>query len=154
MKILSLLALMTFALPALAQTTPNAHVFPDASVTHQLSDVAQRAKATGAASDTLADYGADKLMLAARTATGGAEVHAHFEDIFIVTEGAATLITNGTVIDPQTNASGETKGASIQNGDSQPLAKGDIIHIPAGVPHQMILAPNTVFKYIVIKVKV
>jgi mannose-6-phosphate isomerase-like protein (cupin superfamily) len=152
MKSLSLLLIL--ATPSFAQTTATpAQVFPNATITNQLSTLLQDAKPTGSKAITLGDYGPDKLMLSVRTASGGVEVHAHFSDIFVITDGHATLITGGTVVDATTNANGETHGTSIQNGTTQPLAKGDVVHIPAGVPHQMLLAPGDTLSYFVVKVK-
>jgi len=151
----SLALLLALSVPSLAQTTTTttAQVFPSATITTQLSTLLQDAKPTGSKAITLGDYGPDKLMLSVRTASGGVEVHAHFSDVFVITDGRATLITGGTVVDPTTNANGETHGTSIQNGTSQPLAKGDVVHIPAGIPHQMLLAPGDTLSYFVVKVK-
>jgi quercetin dioxygenase-like cupin family protein len=57
------------------------------------------------------------------------------------------------VVDAKTDSQGETKGSSIQNGKSVTIAKGDVVHIPAGVPHQLILAPGSVYSSVVIKVR-
>ena len=35
------------------------------------------------------------VKLSVRTATGGAEIQAHYDDIFVVTEGKATLVHLG-----------------------------------------------------------
>ena len=80
-------------------------------------------------------------------------MHAHYDDIFVVTRGNATLITGGTVENAQTGNDGETKGKSIRNGRSQTIGKDDVVHIPAGTPHQLIIAPGSIFSSIVVKVK-
>ena len=80
-------------------------------------------------------------------------MHAHYDDIFVVTGGSATLITGGTVVDARTGADGETKGTRIQNGSSQRIAQNDIVHIPAGTPHQLIITPGDNFSAIVVKVR-
>jgi uncharacterized RmlC-like cupin family protein len=71
----------------------------------------------------------------------------------VVTSGSATLITGGTMIDPQTGADGEMKGTRIQDGTLQKITKDDIVHIPAGTPHQLIIAPGDTFSAIVVKVR-
>jgi quercetin dioxygenase-like cupin family protein len=70
-----------------------------------------------------------------------------------VTDGSATLITGGTVVDAKTGADGETKGTRVQDGKSQTITKSDIVHIPAGTPHQLIIAPGDTFSTIVVKVR-
>ena len=119
----------------------------------QLAELTQAAKAPGSSGATLGDYSSDAIKLSVRTASGGAEIHAHDGDIFVVTEGKATLITGGIVVHAHTGRDGETKGSSIQNGKSQMIVKGDVVHIPAGAPHQLILAPGDEYSAIVIKVK-
>ena len=44
------------------------------------------------------------------------------------------------------------RGPSIQGGTEAKLGSGDVLHIPAKVPHQMILAPGTQVTYFVTKV--
>ena len=91
------------------------------------------------------------LMLAQREITGSSEVHEHEADIFVVQAGSATIVTGGTVVDPKTTKPGEIRGKSINGGERHTLSAGDIIHIPAGVPHQ-ILVDKAPFNYFVIKV--
>jgi quercetin dioxygenase-like cupin family protein len=35
----------------------------------------------------------------------------------------------------------------------QTISVGDIVHIPAGIPHQLIIAPGTAYSSLVVKVK-
>ena len=153
MKRMAILAFTVFTIPAVAQTTGGAEVFSGKDVAAQLMKLSQTAKPSGSSGATLGDYKSHSIRLSVRTASGGAEVHAHFDDIFVVTGGSATLITGGTVVEAQTGADGETKGSRIQDGTSQKIAKDDIVHIPAGTPHQLILAPGDTFSAIVVKVK-
>jgi mannose-6-phosphate isomerase-like protein (cupin superfamily) len=122
-------------------------------VAAQLTAIAEKARLSGSGGATLGDYKSHAIKLSVRTASGGAEIHAHYDDVFVVTQGSATLITGGTVVDPQTGADGETKGMRIHNGKSQTITKSDIVHIPAGIPHQLIIAPGDTFSTIVVKVR-
>jgi mannose-6-phosphate isomerase-like protein (cupin superfamily) len=153
MRLIAILAAVALAIPAYAQTASKAEVFSGQDVAAQLAALAQTAKASGSSGATLGDYTSHAIKLSVRTASGGAEVHAHYDDIFVVTQGSATLITGGTVINAETGKDGETKGTGIQDGKSQTIAKSDIVHIPAGTPHQLIIAPGDVFSTIVVKVK-
>jgi mannose-6-phosphate isomerase-like protein (cupin superfamily) len=153
MKRILIVAMIALALPCFAQTGSGAQVFPGSDVASQISALVPVAKASGSSGATLGDYKTHAIKLSVRTSSGGAEVHAHYDDIFFVTEGKATLITGGTVVNAKTGDDGETKGSSIQNGSSQTIVKGDVVHIPAGTPHQLLLAPGDVFGSIVIKVR-
>jgi mannose-6-phosphate isomerase-like protein (cupin superfamily) len=155
MKLAPILAAAALAIPsiALAQAGSSPEVFSGKDVAAQLTALAQKAKPSGSSGATLCDYKSHSIRLSVRTASGGAEIHAHFDDIFVVTGGSATLITGGTVVDEQTGADGESKGSRIQDGKSQTITKNDIVHIPAGTPHQLIIAPGDTFSSIVVKVR-
>jgi mannose-6-phosphate isomerase-like protein (cupin superfamily) len=70
-----------------------------------------------------------------RDAPGGAEVHEKGTDILYLVEGEATLVTGGTMVNAKPTAPGELRGTEIRDGREQHLVKGDLILIPAGVPH-------------------
>ena len=53
----------------------------------------------------------------------------------IVLEGNGTLIAGGTMVDPVTLASGMIEGERIEGGSERALGPGDVMLIPAGVPH-------------------
>lgn len=118
----------------------------------RLAALIPEAKAQGSAGTTLVDYGSYKIQLSVRTQSGGAEVHAHWDDVMMVEQGSAALITGGTVVDGTTRADGETHGTRIDGGQRQSLAAGDMVTVRAGTPHQILLAPNTVFGAVVVKV--
>lgn len=104
------------------------------------------------ASQELARYGNHYTMLAHREATGSSEVHEQEADIFVVETGEATIVTGGKVVNPKTQKPGEIRGSSITGGERHRLAAGDIIHIPAGVPHQLLIEKGQPFTYFVVKV--
>ena len=66
-------------------------------------------------------------------------------EIYYMLEGAGTLVTGGTLVDPQrvpadsrivTQINGPSiGGSSIQGGVSRRIAKGDVVVIPGGTPH-------------------
>jgi mannose-6-phosphate isomerase-like protein (cupin superfamily) len=153
MRLTLILAMAALTTACCAQTQAKANVFSGQAISSQLAALAQGAKASGAGGATIGEYKSHAIKLSVRTASGGAEIHAHYDDIFFVTEGDAKLITGGSVIHAKTDSEGETKGSSIQNGESETITKGDVVRIPAGLPHQLILAPGTVYSSIVIKIK-
>jgi glc operon protein GlcG len=65
--------------------------------------------------------------------------------------GSATFVTGGTVVDGVATAPGETRAASVAGGETRRLVKGDVMVVPAGVPHwfQQVDAP---FTYYVVKI--
>ncbi|MCL5742487.1 MAG: hypothetical protein M1541_00975, partial [Acidobacteria bacterium] len=101
--------------------------------------LASRMDAGKVASESLGSYGNHLFMLAHRQGNGEAELHEKQDDIFVIESGAGTLVVGGTVVSPKTTAPGEIRGPSIKGGENKPLVAGDIVHIPAGVPHQMLV---------------
>ncbi len=106
---------------------------------------------TGSASVVLEKYPGHFTMLAFRDRSGGAELHKNYADIDVVIDGTCTLVIGGTIPDAKTTGPGEVRGASVQGGQSTVLHKGDILHIPANVLHQMLLPPGGTLTYFVIK---
>jgi mannose-6-phosphate isomerase-like protein (cupin superfamily) len=70
----------------------------------------------------------------------------------IVENGEATLVVGGTMVEPKTIKPHEVRGSSIQGGEIKQLVLGDIVHIPANVPHQLKISAGKKFTYLVIKV--
>src|SRR5690242_6493610 len=108
MKLIPIVVAALLATPCFAQTG-GAQVFSGRDVNGQMTALVKKAKASGSSGAKLGDYGSHAIQLSVRGKSGGAEVHAHFDDIFVVTQGRATLITGGTVIDAKTGPDGETK---------------------------------------------
>jgi mannose-6-phosphate isomerase-like protein (cupin superfamily) len=108
---------------------------------------------SGAAGETLKEYARHTAMLSFRNRDGEAEVHARFADLFCVLAGAATLVTGGTVVKARTVGPGETRGDGIEGGARQELRAGDVAHIPAGVPHQMLVPGEKTFTAFVLKIE-
>ena len=109
-------------------------------------------KTSGTAGETLEKYSNHYTMLTMRDASGGAEVHEHYSDIFFVIDGNATLVTGGTVIHPTIASPGETRGSAVEGGKLQKLAKGDVVHISPGEPHQLLIAKGQSFTYFGVKI--
>ena len=56
------------------------------------------------------------------------------------------------IVDPKTETPGEVRGPSIKDGVKKNLSAGDIVHIPAGMPHQFFVEPGKQITYFVVKV--
>ena len=94
----------------------------------------------------------DKYMVHAsrRENPGMAEIHYKDADIVFVLDGSATLVTGGTAVNAKHIAAGEVRGERIDGGEARQLAKGDVIIVPAGVPHWFKEVSNP-FRYYVVK---
>jgi mannose-6-phosphate isomerase-like protein (cupin superfamily) len=106
-----------------------------------------------AATKQLSDYPNDLFMLAHREADGQVELHEIQADVFFVRSGSATLIVGGTLLNAETTAPHEKRNGTIQGGTRQKLSAGDVVRIPANMPHQLVLDGAKEFTYFVIKIK-
>jgi hypothetical protein len=141
-----------------AQTTePTAHTDADLHQREATLTEAARASPTGLAVGRLDDYGNDYTLLVVRLHTGDAERHQFFADQIVIKSGTITLVTGGTMQGEHPNNSagrpGETLGSGIEGGKEITLHAGDIVHIPAGFPHWVKVAPGTTTTYLVFKEK-
>jgi glc operon protein GlcG len=87
-----------------------------------------------------------------REKPGQAEVHTKDADVIYVLDGTAKLITGGEVLDAKNIGTDEIRGAGIRSGETRQIAKGDVIVVPNGVPHQFLEVTNP-FLYYVVKVR-
>jgi len=101
----------------------------------------------------LSDYPNELFLLAHREADGQPEWHETQADVFFVQSGSATLLVGGTLLNGETVAPHEKRNGTIQGGVRQKLSAGDVVRIPARVPHQLVLDGAREFTYFVIKVK-
>lgn len=92
-------------------------------------------------------------MISRRDTSGVNERHEAFADIFVVQRGRATLRYGGTADGEKAASPGEWRGGTIRGGKETEIKPGDIVLIPAGVPHQLLLPPGESFFYFVVKVK-
>ena len=148
---------------AAASTLPGALAAPAAPATvnvYSPQQLAERAvklraqadqSATGSASEVLERYPGHFTMLGFRDRSGGAEFHKNYADIDVVLDGSCTLITGGTMVDAKDTGHGEMRAAKIEGGTEVVLHKGDIVHVPASTPHQMMIPPGGSITYFVIK---
>ena len=93
----------------------------------------------------------DKYMVHAsrRTQPGGVEIHNDDADIVYVLDGTATLVTGGKPLDAKLIAPGELRGSGIEGGETRELKKGDVVIVPAGVPHWFQQVSNPFLYYVV-----
>jgi glc operon protein GlcG len=96
----------------------------------------------------------EKYMVHAshRDKAGVVEVHDEDADIVYVLDGTATIVTGGRLLDGKETGPGETRGTNLEGGETREIKKGDVLIIPAGMPHwfRQVSAP---FNYYVVKAR-
>ena len=132
--------------------SPTVRVWKSTDIDSKGAALAKKLDAQKVASEVIATDGNRKFMVAHREGSGLAEVHDTEADIMMISKGQVTMVYGGTVVDGKTTAPNETRGSAIKGGTEVKLGPGDVLHIPAKVPHQMKLDPGTQVTYFVTKV--
>jgi mannose-6-phosphate isomerase-like protein (cupin superfamily) len=139
-----------FALPA---ADPDGfHVWKAAELKGLSKALAPKLNGTTTALEQLPGTGNFSFIKIYRSGTGQAEFHETQADVFVVESGAATLVYGGKMVDAKTTAPHEMRGPSIEGGMEKKLAPGDIVSIPAKIPHLVKLDPGKDIAYFLVKV--
>jgi len=104
------------------------------------------------ARETLADYGDHRFRLLYRDADGVPEQHDAIVDVVMVQSGEGTLLLGGRMINPKASGgAGEYLGTGIEGGERHALAAGDVVHIPAKIPHSFLVPSGKHITYVLVK---
>lgn len=102
--------------------------------------------------ETLADYGHHRFRLLYRDADGLPEQHDAIVDVVIVQSGEGTLQLGGEMIGRRAGSgAGEFVGTRLEGGTRHPLGAGDVVHIPAGIPHSFLVPKGQHITYVLVK---
>ena len=86
-----------------------------------------------------------------RDADGRVEVHTRLNDEFVVQEGSAQVRVGGRVEGNREVSPGEWRGGTITGGRTYAMSAGDVLWIPAGAPHQVLVPKGGSFRYLALK---
>jgi hypothetical protein len=104
------------------------------------------------ARETLADFGDHRFRYIRRDADGFPEQHDKIVDVVFVQSGEGTLQLGGTMADRKaTGGAGEFVGSRLEGGERHALGAGDVIHIPATVPHAFLVQKGKHLTYVLVK---
>jgi quercetin dioxygenase-like cupin family protein len=128
---------------------PRADPVPSVAVAPGQSDVADAAAVRAQVAAMLAEMkpgqgflwrplvrdGARVAAIEIWKAPGRPAVHPSEAEYAIVLEGTGTLLSGGTLVGATTRREGLVDGDRIDGGTARRLGPGDVLLIPAGVPH-------------------
>jgi mannose-6-phosphate isomerase-like protein (cupin superfamily) len=86
--------------------------------------------------------------LAHREKSGVVEAHGTRTLVMVIQSGEATLVVGTDVVDAKNTSPTEVRGTSIRGGIERKVSAGDVINMPAGLPHQFLLEPGKQITYI------
>ena len=146
-------ALLAAACALPAGDPPGLFVWKAAELKAFSKSLAPKIDAKKVATQQLTAFGNYSFMVAHREGSGEAEYHATQADIFVVESGEATLVYGGNLVDGKSTAPNEMRAPSISGGMEKKIAAGDVVTIPAKLPHQVKLdSGSKEFTYFVVKV--
>ena len=93
--------------------------------------------------------GTYNVHISRRVKPGPAEAHVKDTDFFYILEGSATVIAGGTMVGGKETKPGLIVGSDIRGGQTYHLSKGDVMVIPAGIPHWFKEVPMSIDYYVV-----
>ncbi len=146
------LALLSAAFAFSASDPDGFHVWKAAELKNLSKELTPKLNGTSTALERLPGVGNFSFIKIYRNATGEAELHETQADFFMVETGEATLVYGGKLADAKTTAPHEIRGPSVEGGMERKLGPGDVVSIPAKIPHQVKLAPGKQIAYFLVKI--
>ena len=141
-----------FVVPVLAADPPGFALWRAAELKQRDVALSKKVGADHSARETLADYGDHRFRLLYRDADGLPEQHDKIIDVVIVQSGEGTLLLGGTMINPKASSgTGEYLGTGIEGGERHSLGAGDVVHIPAKIPHSFLVPKGKHITYVLVK---
>jgi mannose-6-phosphate isomerase-like protein (cupin superfamily) len=138
--------------PLRAADLPGFAHWSGAELKHFEQKLSPKINAQKVALEQLGSFENHFAMIIYREGSGEAELHETQADVFVIQSGRATLVVGGAVVGGRTIGPGEIRGSSITGGEKKELAAGDIVHIPAKMPHQILLGQGGQITYFTLKV--
>ena len=92
-----------------------------------------------------------KFQLIRRRESAQAEVHARWDDLMIIRSGIGALRGGDSLVGSTYRAPGERRGGTFTKQYEIPLHPGDVIRIPAAVPHAVLVSGSEPLEYLLMK---
>jgi mannose-6-phosphate isomerase-like protein (cupin superfamily) len=90
-------------------------------------------------------------LLVRRTTSSKPEVHARWDDLVIVRSGTGVIELGDSLVGSTYRAPGERAGGKLTRSYQIVVRAGDIVRIPAAVPHAFVVSGAAALEYLVIK---
>ncbi len=140
-----------FVVPVFAADPPAFALWRAAELAQHEKALSTKVGADHSARETLADYGHHRFRMLYRDRDGFPEQHDNIVDVVIVQGGEGTLALGGRMLDPKPTSAGEWIGRVLEGAERHPIASGDVIHIPAGIPHSFLVPEGKHISYVLVK---
>lgn len=149
--VIRLLAAVMFATPVVAADPAGFGLWRAAELKQREAALSKTVGADHSSRETLGEYKSHRFRQLYRDADGFPEQHDNIIDVVIVQSGEGTLVLGGNMLNPKSNSPGESIGTSLEGGELHPIAAGDIVHIPAKIPHSFRVPKGKHITYVLVK---
>lgn len=113
--------------------------------------IVQRMRTDGSSRETLADYGvggnSHRIRFIRRDRDGWPERHEDIIDVVMVQSGRGTVLVGGEMV-----GGSNVPGTVINGGARAAVAAGDVLHIPARLPHAYLADQDSHITYVLLRV--
>lgn len=142
---------LAIALTLSLQADPGFVMWTASELAERNTALGNRVGEDGSARETLADYGSPsgshRFRFIRRDRDGRPEQHDAIDDVVYIQSGEGTVQVGGTML----GRTGDL-GTSITGGARYAVAAGDVLRIPAGVPHAYLVADGQHVTYVLVRV--
>ena len=145
------IAIALLVSPVIAADHPDFRLWKADELKKRDAALSTKVGADHSSRETLADFGDHRFRFLYRDADGFPEQHDTIVDVVFVQSGEGTLQLGGTLIDKKGTGVGEFVGSLLDGGSRQPLGPGDVIHIPATIPHAFLVPKGKHITYVLLK---
>jgi quercetin dioxygenase-like cupin family protein len=146
------IAITMMVVPVLAADHPDFRLWKADELKRRDAALSKKVGPDHSSRETLADFGDHRFRLLYRDQDGFPEQHDNIVDVVFVQSGEGTLQLGGTLIDKKaTGSAGEFVGTRLEGGSRHPLGTGDVIHIPATIPHAFLVPKGRHLTYVLVK---
>jgi hypothetical protein len=147
-----LLAAVLLIAPVLAADHPDFRLWKAEELQRRHLALSKKVGPDHSARETLADFGDHRFRYLHRNADGFPEQHDRIVDVVFVQSGEGILQLGGEMIDKKaTGGAGEFVGSRLEGGERHALGAGDVIHIPATIPHAFLVPKGKHITYVLLK---
>ena len=151
-KVICLAAAAIGIAPVFAADPPDFRLWKAEELKRRDAALSRKVGPDHSSRETLADFGHHRVRYLYRDADGFPEQHDNIVDLVYVQSGAGTLQLGGTVVDKKaTGTAGEWVGSRLDGGERHALGAGDVMHIPAGIPHAFLVQKGAHITYVLVK---
>ena len=146
------LAIASLVAPLLAAEPPGFAIWKSSELRQRDAALSTMVGPDHSARETLGDYGDHRFRLLYRDADGLPEQHDNIVDVVIVQSGEGALLVGGKMINSRAGSGvGEYLGSGIEGGERHSLGPGDVVHIPAKIPHSFLVPKGKHITYVLVK---